>query len=94
MLNWTTVLVALCEIGQACNYVEGQEHSFRLFLEKIRCRPDLVAHIPYLVRHVCLVGATGSRCYCTRVVAELFHWVGGIGWASSPLVVNVDRRAP
>ena len=71
-LNWTTLLVALCESRQASNTLgSGEFHALvkRMLADSLQ----FVSVIEQFVRDIKNEGAKGRHCYCTRVCMKMQH---------------------
>lgn len=76
-LNWTTLLVCLCEARQA-SYALSAEVFYKIVISALdHCRWGLV--VSKLTEQIKRKGAIGIDCYCTRLCIELAH-VMGIGY--------------
>jgi hypothetical protein len=75
-MNWTTLLVFLCEVRQA---MADDRAGFVVMLEKLEARPGLIDAVQDVVVDIVAEGAKGKDCYCTRVCARVHDWLDGVG---------------
>ena len=66
-LNWTTFLVALCEIRQAMGRTAASRASFCSLVEQVEMNPGLHNVIRQLTAALVAEGATSKHCYCVRL---------------------------
>ena len=76
-LNWTTLLVTMCEVRQAID-AKGLS-SFVWMLEKLEVRRGLQDALLDVSDAIVDAGASGRKCYCLRLCEEVDKWVGAVG---------------
>ena len=72
-LNWTTLLVCLCELRQVASTATVLEDLQRLASWVVAC-PERVSAVEEVVDAVVKEGARPKQCYCERVCSVVQAW--------------------
>ena len=77
-MNWTTLLILLCEVRQAI-FTKGLAH-FVWTLDKLSFRyEELAPAIANVTQSLVRSGAKGNTCYCVRLYEEVDSWLNSLG---------------
>ena len=87
-MNWTTLLVLLCETRQAID-AKGMSH-FHWTLDKLDARKyQLASAVEDATSTIVNMGAKGSTCYCVRLYMLVDAWLEPVG---KNVAVDEDER--
>ena len=82
-MNWTTLLVCLCEVRQAMG---NDREAFIQLLEQVESRPHLASFVDAVTIEIVKEGASAKNCYCVRLCAKLRAELAG----DRPLPANPE----
>ena len=82
-MNWTTLLVCLCEVRQAMG---NDREAFIQLLEQVESRPHLASFVDAVTIAIVKEGAHAKNCYCVRLCAKLRAELAG----DRPLPANPE----
>ena len=82
-MNWTTLLVCLCEVRQAMG---NHREAFIQLLEQVESRPHLASFVDAVTIEIVKEGASDKNCYCVRLCAKLRAELAG----DRPLPANPE----
>ena len=71
-LNWTTILILLCEVRQEI----GEDlDAFKELLTWLENHPERMSDVDQTVQEIVQAGASSKDCYCVRVCSVVRGWM-------------------